>query len=90
MAPVTEVCDAGLIGDTTEATEFTERTAKGGGVKRCGVGTRPGCNLVVDNFLDVVHAGCEASTHVDGDVWRGTDHDVEVGFGLDWRACQDA
>lgn len=89
FASVPEVCDVGLIGYTAHAAELAEGAGQGAGVERGGVGARPGGYLGVDDLLDVVHAWGEASTHVDEDVGRGADHDVEVWFCLDGRACQD-
>ena len=92
MASILEVCDTLLVGDTTaHAAEFSQRAlviGKGGGIRAWPL--KDGPTIGFDNFLDVVHAGCEARAHVDQNVGRRTDHDVEVWLGLDGAACQDA
>ena len=79
-----------LIGDATQTAEFIERTGEAAGVEGGGIWAGPGLDVGFDDFLDVVHAGREARSHIDEDIRRGTDHDIEVGLGLDGRACEDA
>lgn len=88
MAAVFEVCDGGLVRD---AAAHAAELGEGAFVvcEGCRVGAGPGYDgtwLRFDDALDVVHTGREAGAHVDKDVGRGADHDVEVWFRLDGAA----
>lgn len=89
MASVFEVGYAALVRNAAaHATEL------GQGALRCvwsddgGVGTWPFENWRVglNYLLDVVHTGREASTHVDENVGRRANHNIEGWLGLDGRA----
>ena len=82
LTSVPEIRHTGLVGDAAHAAELAERAGLRAGGDGSSVGARPVGDAGIDDFLDVVHAGCEAGAHVDQSVWRGADHDVEVGPGL--------